>query len=744
MARNIAVRIVIAAALAAVPSPVAAQVDSTPPSVSITSPAAGQRVGRNVTITAAVTDSGKVASVTFRVDGAVVGTDSKAPYSVRWNTKGVADGAHTIRADARDAAGNVGTSAPIAVIVGEVLTSPADTTPPTVSITAPSGGAQVTGTVAVSASASDAVGVTSVTFFVDGTAIGTDTSSPYSVSWNSTTAAAGSHTFRAEARDAAGNVGVSAPISATIAASNRPPSVTMTTTAASYVAPAALTLTATASDSDGTVSRVDFYEGSTVIGSDSANPFTLAWTASSARTYVFSAVAVDNQGAATTSASVSITITAPTRPSTAVFEPSADNASVTQYVLDIFVAGSNPATAAPVATQNLGKPPVVAGEMSADIRSTTALLASGSYIATVTAVTSMQQARSAASPAFSIVSSTASVASSAGRLAGAVSPISDSPLTTRAEGVLWVANAATGLVTAFNATTGDVLATIPVGLRPAGIAGPDGAGKVYVADEGSDTVSVISRATMSVIRTIALPPPYGRQPHHVSDSPDGRFVYIGESGANVVDVIATASDEIVGRYATGWPGSKTRAVVSDPEGTVLYAVNRGAAPSPSTLVALDAGTGQWLWQLALAGDPADLLVSADGRFGMIVRQTDGRMDVIDLEQHAVVKTIDLGTDDVDAALQLAPDGRVAIVAPGTTATQATLVDMASMAAVASVSLGAAIAGTTLPAQQLAYVTVPGNSEVPTGIIAIDVNTRAVVRRFRFPGGGSPAHAVVTD
>jgi YVTN family beta-propeller protein len=743
MAQNIAARIVIAAALAAMPAPVAAQVDSTPPTVSITSPAAGERVGRNVTITAAVTDSGKVASVTFRLDGAVIGTDTKAPYSVRWNSKGVADGAHTIRGDARDAASNVGTSAPIAVYVGEVTTAPSDTTPPAVTITAPAAGAQITGIVAVSANASDAVGVSSVTFFADGAAIGTDTSSPYSVSWNTSAVPAGSHTLRAEARDAAGNVGASASITVSIAAANRPPTVTMTATAVSYVAPAALTLTATASDSDGTVSRVDFYEGSTVIGSDSASPFTMTWTASSARTYVFSAVAVDNQSAATTSASVSLAVTAPTRPSTAVFEPSADNASVTQYVLDIFVAGSNPATAAPVATQNLGKPPIVIGEMSADISPTTALLASGSYVATVTAVTATQQARSAASPAFSIVSSTASIVSSTAWLESAGGPASDSPLSTRSEGVLWVTNAATGLVTAFNATTGDVLATIPVGLRPVGIAGPEGTGKVYVADEGSDTVSVISRATMSVIRTIALPAPSGRRPHHVSDSPDGRFVYIGESGANVVDVIATASDEIVGRYATGWPGSKTRAVVSDPEGAVLYAVNRGAAPSPSTLVALDAGTGQWLWQLALAGDPAELLVSADGRFGMIVRQTDGRIDVIDLEQHAVVKAIDLGTGDVDATLRLTPDGRVAIVAPRT-ATQAKLVDMASMAAVASVSLGAAIAGTTLPAQQLAYVTVRGNSEVPTGIIAIDVNTRTVVRRFRFPGGGSPAHAVVTE
>jgi YVTN family beta-propeller protein len=737
MAKSLAAaRTVIAAALVmAMPSTVAAQANSTPPSVTITSPAAGERVGRNVTIAAAVSDN--VASVTFRVDGAVVGTDTKAPYSVSWNTSSAATGSHTLRAEARDAAGNVGTSASITVTVGP----PPDTTGPAVSVTSPAGGTQVTGTVAITAAATNAVGVASVTFFVDGAAIGTDTSSPYSVNWNAGSAAAGSHSLRAEARDAAGNVGVSATITVMIAAANRPPSVTITTTPGSSSAPKAVTLAATATDPDGTVTRVDFYEGSTLIGSDSTNPFTITWTASTARTYVFSAVAVDNQGAATTSASVSVTVTAPSRPSTAVFEPSADNPSVTQYVLDIFSAGSDPATAAPVGTQNLGKPPIVAGEMTADIAATTALLPSGNYVATVTAVSGSQRARSAPSPSFAIVTASGSgtaLLTSATSLTPASSPA------THSDGILWVTNATAALVTAFNATTGDVLATVPVGLKPAGIAGPDGTGKVYVADEGSDTVSVISRATMSVVRTIALPAPSGRQPHHVSESADGQFVYVGELGSNVVDVIATASDEIVARFATDWPGSKTLAVVPDPEGAILYAVNRGAAPSSSTLVALDAGTGRWLWQLPLTGDPADFVMSADGRIGMVAYHGDSSIDVIDLEQHAVVKAIGLGTADLDATLQLTPDGWFAIVAPGTTATQAGLVDVVRMAALTPVSLTATATASDLQAQQLSYVVVGGNGDVPAGVVAIDANSRTVIRRFRLPGGGSPGHAVLTE
>src|SRR5205814_4305198 len=89
----------------------------------------------------------------------------------------------------------------------------ADATPPAVSITAPASGATVSGSVTVSASASDNVGVAGVQFLVDGTNLGSeDTSSPYSASWNTTTVGNGSHTLTATARDAAGNRTTSSPI----------------------------------------------------------------------------------------------------------------------------------------------------------------------------------------------------------------------------------------------------------------------------------------------------------------------------------------------------------------------------------------------------------------------------------------------------------------------------------------------------------------------------------------------------
>jgi hypothetical protein len=86
-----------------------------------------------------------------------------------------------------------------------------------VAITAPTAGSTVSGTVTVSATASDDVAVAGVQFLLDGVALGAeDTTSPYSVSWNTTTATAGSHTLTARARDAAGNQTTSSAVSVTV------------------------------------------------------------------------------------------------------------------------------------------------------------------------------------------------------------------------------------------------------------------------------------------------------------------------------------------------------------------------------------------------------------------------------------------------------------------------------------------------------------------------------------------------
>ena len=202
--------------------------DTTPPTVSITSPTAGSTVSGTVAISAMASDNVGVTKVDFLVDGALLSSDTTSPYSATWNTTTAANGSHTLTAKAFDAANNQTTSAPVGVTVNNAPPPP-DTTPPTVSITSPAAGATVSGTITISATASDNVGVTKVDFLVDGALLSTDTTAPYSAPWNTTTATNGSHTLSARAFDAANNQTTSAPVGVTVS-NTAAPTLTVTAT----------------------------------------------------------------------------------------------------------------------------------------------------------------------------------------------------------------------------------------------------------------------------------------------------------------------------------------------------------------------------------------------------------------------------------------------------------------------------------------------------------------------------------
>ena len=116
---------------------------------------------------------------------------------------------------------------------------------------------------------------------------------------------------------------------------NQAPSVSITspTSATSFTAPASITINATASDVDGTVSKVDFYYGITLLGTDNTSPYSFVWSNAVAGNYSVTAKATDNSGAVTTSASVSVTVKNVTTTNTC--------SGVAQYVENNgYVAGS--------------------------------------------------------------------------------------------------------------------------------------------------------------------------------------------------------------------------------------------------------------------------------------------------------------------------------------------------------------------------------------------------------------------
>jgi thermitase len=180
-------------------------VDSTAPTVSITSPAASSNtISGNVSITVSASDDTGVTDVALYVNGQIVGTDSSAPYAFNWDSTRVADGNVSFVAYAYDAANNEGTSSSVTATVDN-QPEVEDSTAPAVSISNLADGSTVSGTVGINVSASDAVGVTQLLVYVDNRLkCSVANVESLSCSWN-TRKLSGSHTIKAVARDAAGN-----------------------------------------------------------------------------------------------------------------------------------------------------------------------------------------------------------------------------------------------------------------------------------------------------------------------------------------------------------------------------------------------------------------------------------------------------------------------------------------------------------------------------------------------------------
>lgn len=108
-----------------------------------------------------------------------------------------------------------------------------------------------------------------------------------------------------------GNEAISSPIFIS-GSSNQPPSVSIISPVnnATYSVGDQIVISANASDADGSIQKVDFYQGTTIVGSDNTSPYSYIWAANQAGTYSLTAVATDNLGATATSPVVSVIVNA--------------------------------------------------------------------------------------------------------------------------------------------------------------------------------------------------------------------------------------------------------------------------------------------------------------------------------------------------------------------------------------------------------------------------------------------------
>jgi hypothetical protein len=276
------------------------------PQVSITSPATNSSfaTGSNVTINATAADSdGSIAKVEFFQGTTKLGEDLTSPYSFAWTN--VPAGNYSLTAKATDNLSAITTSSAIAISVSTANLSP------TVSITSPASNASFTtgSTVMINATAIDNDGsIAKVEFFQGTTKLGEDLTSPYSFAWASVPA--GSYSLTTKATDNSNAITTSTLIAITVGTINATPTVKITSPANSSTIKTGskIIIKSNASDTDGRITKVEFFQGMTKLGEDLTSPYSFTWTGALTGMYSLTAKATDNLGAITTSTDVSIKV----------------------------------------------------------------------------------------------------------------------------------------------------------------------------------------------------------------------------------------------------------------------------------------------------------------------------------------------------------------------------------------------------------------------------------------------------
>jgi hypothetical protein len=196
--------------------------DTTPPKVTISSPLPGALLAGQVHVTGTATDNVQVAKVETSVDaGPYQAAQGTTAWAYDLDTTALSDGSHTVNVRATDTSGN----AAVATVSVGVNNPVPDTSPPVVTISSPTPGAVVSGTLDTAGSASDNTQVAKVEVSVDGGAYqAAQGTSSWSYTLDTSGLAGGAHTLRARATDSSGNVATTSE-SVTVQSTSPPPGV---------------------------------------------------------------------------------------------------------------------------------------------------------------------------------------------------------------------------------------------------------------------------------------------------------------------------------------------------------------------------------------------------------------------------------------------------------------------------------------------------------------------------------------
>ncbi|WP_143822099.1 beta-propeller fold lactonase family protein [Mucilaginibacter pedocola] len=228
-------------------------------------------------------------------------------------------------------------------------------------------------------------------------------------------------------------------------------------------------------------------------------------------------------------------------------------------------------------------------------------------------------------------------------------PVGDMPfgIAINPQGTLvYVSNGGTNTISVINTATNKVVAGIFVGENPRGITINADGSRVYVVNSSSDNVSVIDAAINEVIAVI----PTGRTPVKALLSPDGSKLYTTNSNGHSVSVISLADKGII---ATIPVGQYPQDLALRPDGEVLYVTNLGN----NTVSVINTAGNYVAGSIAVGQGPSGIIINPDGNKAYVTMPS-GSAAIIDLADNTVTTRAMPGRP---SGLSFAPDGTLYII-----------------------------------------------------------------------------------
>ncbi|MGI9191242.1 MAG: beta-propeller fold lactonase family protein, partial [Chitinophagaceae bacterium] len=198
----------------------------------------------------------------------------------------------------------------------------------------------------------------------------------------------------------------------------------------------------------------------------------------------------------------------------------------------------------------------------------------------------------------------------------------------------YVTNDQSNSVSVINTTSNTVVATIPTGTQPIGVVVSPNSSKIYVANYAVGTISVIDALTNTVSNTINV----GGNPYGLTINSDGSRVYVANFGSNNVQVLNTNTMSVLNTI-TYPANSKPYAVLLNPSGTKLYSANFQS----NSVSEINTSNNTISSTVPVGNTPVALTIHSNGNSLYVSNRASNNVSVINTQTFTVTNTIAVGS-----------------------------------------------------------------------------------------------------